>query len=36
LINAALSIARRLEGEAPIPRQVPHRREVSEAEKTRV
>ena len=36
LINAALSIARRLEGEAPIPRQVPHRQEGSEAEKTRV
>jgi GH15 family glucan-1,4-alpha-glucosidase len=36
LINAALSIARRLEGEAPIPRQVPHRQDVSEAEKTRV
>jgi GH15 family glucan-1,4-alpha-glucosidase len=36
LINAALTIARRLEDEAPIPRQVPHRQEVSEAEKTRV
>ncbi|HSJ75758.1 MAG TPA: glycoside hydrolase family 15 protein, partial [Gemmatimonadales bacterium] len=36
LINAALSLARRLEGEAPMPRQVPHRQEVSEAEKTRV
>jgi GH15 family glucan-1,4-alpha-glucosidase len=36
LINAALSIARRLEGEAPMPRQVPHRQEVSDTEKTRV
>jgi GH15 family glucan-1,4-alpha-glucosidase len=36
LINAALSIARRLEGEAPIPREVRHRQECSEAEKTRV
>jgi GH15 family glucan-1,4-alpha-glucosidase len=36
LINAALSIARRLEGEAPISRQVPHRQEVSETEKTQV
>jgi GH15 family glucan-1,4-alpha-glucosidase len=36
LINVALSIARRLEGEAPIPRQVPHREEASQAEKTRV
>jgi GH15 family glucan-1,4-alpha-glucosidase len=36
LINAALSLARRLEGEAPMPRQVPERREASEAEQVRV
>jgi GH15 family glucan-1,4-alpha-glucosidase len=36
LINAALSLARRLEGEAPMPRQVPRREEDSEAEKVRV
>ena len=30
LINAALSISRRLEGETPIPRQVPHRQEDGE------
>ncbi|MGH7509695.1 MAG: glycoside hydrolase family 15 protein [Gemmatimonadales bacterium] len=36
LINAALSIARRLEGEAPISREVPHRHEGSETEKTRL
>jgi GH15 family glucan-1,4-alpha-glucosidase len=36
LINAALSLARRLEGEAPIQRQVPHRSEVSEETKARV
>jgi GH15 family glucan-1,4-alpha-glucosidase len=36
LINAALSIARRLEGQAPMPRQVPKRSEGSEAEKTQV
>ena len=36
LINAALSLARRLEGETPMPRQVPERREESEAEQVRV
>ncbi len=36
LINAALSLARRLEGEAPMPRHVPERREESEAEQVRV
>jgi GH15 family glucan-1,4-alpha-glucosidase len=36
LINAALSLARRLEGEAPIERQVPERREETEAEQVRV
>jgi GH15 family glucan-1,4-alpha-glucosidase len=36
LINAALSLARRLEGEAPMERQVPERREESEAEQVRV
>jgi GH15 family glucan-1,4-alpha-glucosidase len=36
LINAALSLARRLEGEAPMPRQVPERREEPVAEQVRV
>ena len=36
LINAALSIARRKQGESPIPREVPQRREDQGAEKTRV
>jgi len=36
LINAALSLARRLEGEAPMPRQVPHRQEGSAAEQRQV
>jgi GH15 family glucan-1,4-alpha-glucosidase len=36
LINAALSLARRLEGEAPMPRHVPERREESEVEQVRV
>ncbi|HET6796278.1 MAG TPA: glycoside hydrolase family 15 protein [Gemmatimonadales bacterium] len=36
LINAALSLARRMEGEAPIHRGVPHRQEVSKPEKVRV
>jgi GH15 family glucan-1,4-alpha-glucosidase len=36
LINAALSLARRLEGEAPMPRGVPPRPEGSQAKKVRV
>ena len=36
LINAALSLARRLGGETPMPRQVPPREEGSEAKKMRV
>jgi GH15 family glucan-1,4-alpha-glucosidase len=36
LINAAISLARRLEGEAPIPRHVPERREDPSAEKKQV
>jgi GH15 family glucan-1,4-alpha-glucosidase len=36
LINAALTLARRLQGEAPIPRDVPERREEPQAEKARV
>jgi GH15 family glucan-1,4-alpha-glucosidase len=36
LINAALSLTRRLHGEAPMQRQVPQRREESKAEATRV
>jgi GH15 family glucan-1,4-alpha-glucosidase len=36
LINAALSLARRLEGEAPMQRHVPPRQEGSEANKVRV
>ena len=36
LINAALSLARRREGEAPLERHVPPRREESETEETRV
>jgi len=35
LINAALSLARRLKGEVPIPRQVPHRQEAMKTEKVR-
>ena len=36
LINAALTLARRLEGEAPIPRHIPERREQPEAEEVQV
>jgi GH15 family glucan-1,4-alpha-glucosidase len=36
LINAALSLARRREGEAPLEHHVPPRREESETEETRV
>ena len=36
LINAALSLARRLAGEAPMPRHVPPRQARSKAEKTQV
>jgi GH15 family glucan-1,4-alpha-glucosidase len=36
LINAALSLARRLEGEAPLPRHVPPRQEDAEAKKATV
>ncbi len=36
LINAAISLARRLEGEAPIERQVPPRPEESKTEEARV
>lgn len=36
LINAALSLAHRLEGEAPMERGMPHRREASKAEEARV
>jgi len=36
LINAALSIARRLQGESPIPRELPQRQDDGGAEKTRV
>jgi GH15 family glucan-1,4-alpha-glucosidase len=36
LINAALSLSRRLEGEAPIQRHVPRRQEGSESQKVRV
>ena len=36
LINAAISLARRLEGQAPIPRQLPERREDSQAQPVRV
>ena len=36
LINAALSLSRRLEGEAPMERQVPERKEEPQAEQVRV
>ncbi len=36
LINAALSLAHRLEGEAPMERGMPHRQEASTAEEARV
>jgi GH15 family glucan-1,4-alpha-glucosidase len=36
LINAALSLAQRLEGKTPMKRHVPQRQEKSEAEKVRV
>ena len=36
LINAALSLAHRLEGEAPMERGMPHRQEASKAEEARV
>jgi GH15 family glucan-1,4-alpha-glucosidase len=36
LINAALSLANRLSGEAPMPRHVPERREDSETDKVKV
>ncbi|MFL5447578.1 MAG: glycoside hydrolase family 15 protein [Gemmatimonadales bacterium] len=36
LINAAISLARRLEGETPMPRQVPEKREEPKAEVARV
>ncbi len=36
LINAGISLARRLEGETPMPRQVPEKREEPKAEEARV
>ena len=36
LINAALSLARRLEGEAPMARHVPQRQDQPESEEARV
>ncbi|MFL5473745.1 MAG: glycoside hydrolase family 15 protein [Gemmatimonadales bacterium] len=36
LINAAISLARRLEGETPMPRQVPEKREEPKVEEARV